>query len=306
MADNEDNEDIKRRRAQEAASIFRRLNENPADEQALQDRDAFLARGEAEQKIYAQMTRALSAAKMGMAPKPKAPKSPLVLVFFIVLGAALYFGYEPAFIALQADARTELEAQSFDLISGDMVILDASTALADETDGTIRQVRLLKGAAFFDVNSEPRPFAVVVDGLTVEVLGTAFEVSKFNESISVSVAEGRVTVRIGVETWTVQSGQRLTLDDNRQVFTEESPENNIANWRDGFLVTDGMTFGEVAEVIDRRLQGPILILDDDLANTRVSGRIDLSRPIITLRALAATKNGTVRSIWGLGTIVTGD
>ncbi|MEM8839758.1 MAG: FecR domain-containing protein, partial [Pseudomonadota bacterium] len=226
--------------------------------------------------------------------------------FFIVLGAALYFGYEPAFIALQADARTELEAQSFDLISGDTAILDASTALADDTDGTIRQVRLLKGAAFFDVNSETRPFAVVVDGLTVEVLGTAFEVAKFNESVSVSVAEGRVAVRIGVGTWTVQSGQRLTLDDNRRVLTEESPENNIANWRDGFLVTDGMTFGEVAEVIDRRLQGPILILDDGLAKTRVSGRIDLSRPIITLRALAATKNGTVRSIWGLGTIVAGE
>ncbi|MEM8823942.1 MAG: FecR domain-containing protein [Pseudomonadota bacterium] len=287
------------RRAREAANIFRRLSEDPDDIEAQRDRDVFLARGPEERKTYARMSRGVDIAKKGVSSKKKPPYA---LAALAILGGAIYAAYEPLSIRLLADERTTLQARQVALASGDAVSLDASTALIDRSNEEARRVVLLQGAAFFDVERDGRAFLVEFDGVTIEVLGTAFEVAKIDDTTIVSVAEGMVDVRLQGESWQLQMGDRLELTEAGIADMRTVAPDSVGAWKDGFIITDGMTFGQVIDVIDRRVPGPIVITDQDLAETGVSGRLDLSRPRDALRTLAATSDAQVLSVGPLAIV----
>ncbi|MEM8836461.1 MAG: FecR domain-containing protein [Pseudomonadota bacterium] len=302
MSDPDDPDPDEVQRAEEAAKIFRRLNEDPEDLQAQREKEAFLARGEAERKTYARVLRAVKTAKFALTPKPKKPPYLSILVA-IAAGTALYAAYEPVSIYWRADAITALDTQQIALASGDRTHLDASTALVDASDTDVRRVTLLKGAAFFEVQSGEKRFVVDVDETAIEVTGTAFEVARLDDKVLVAVVEGAVDVRRAGRVFSLGSGESLQLPDGEDPILEAIGFDTIATWREGFLVADGMTFGEVVEVLERRLPGPVIIIGAELASTRVSGRLNLTSPMDALRALAATSGATVRSAGPLGTLV---
>ncbi len=69
------------------------------------------------------------------------------------------------------------------LADGSTVLLDADSALADDFSEGERQVRLLRGGAFFEVQHDPQhPFKVIAADGEVRVLGTRFEVRLLEDS----------------------------------------------------------------------------------------------------------------------------
>lgn len=290
-----------RRRAREAATIVRRLQDDPDDAAAQQDLTRFLARGEAERSTYARMTRALAAARQGMRRK-RAPKAAALFGALLVVAAAA-FGFEPLRLHALADSVTGRQPQPLLLASGDAASLDAGTALADASDGAERRVTLLAGAAYFDVGQDGRRFVVEAGGLSVDALGTGFEVAWLGDGVLVAVAEGRVAVQAGGQVWQLMPGDRLHWSGDAAPVIDAVAVTAIAAWRDDRLQADGMTLGQVASVIDRRVAGPILVYDSALAGTEVSGGLDLSRPLDALRTLAASADASVTSVSPLVTIV---
>lgn len=286
------------RLAREAAKIFLRLSENPDDPKAILDRNTFLARGDAERRTYAKMARTWKATRQ----HDRSRKVKTVAIVGVVVASA-YFLYEPLRLQISADVQSALSAERAMLISGDIAELDASTALIDRTNGDERRVVLLAGAAFFDVETDARPFIVQVDDLQAKAIGTAFEVAQSDDDIFVTVSKGLVEVRAENVTWQVTPGQRLYWSGDGQPEIDSIKSESIATWRKDRLVTDGMTFGQVAAVIERRLQGKILILDNKLANSFVSGGLDLTNPHQALRTLSATRGATVLVLPSLLTVI---
>ncbi|MEM7060420.1 MAG: FecR domain-containing protein [Pseudomonadota bacterium] len=282
----------------EAAQIFLRLREDPENAALKAERDAFLARGAVERAAYEKLTRAWLAARKG---RKRSNGRTMLLLMGIITGS-LYLFSDTLRVYLQADNRTGLEARQITLASGDTADLDAGSAIADDTDAPTRHVTLLQGAAYFDVETDARRFVVEAGALVAEALGTEFAVSRADDAVFVSVSEGTVEVRAGSKVWTINTGQRLRWAEDSARITQIAPS-DVAAWRRGQLVTDGMSFAEVVEILDRRISGEIVITDSALARSSVVGGLDLTRPDQALRTLAAVRGATITAIPPLVTFV---
>ncbi|MEM6904265.1 MAG: FecR domain-containing protein [Pseudomonadota bacterium] len=282
----------------EAATIFLQLRQNPDEIALIGERDAFLARGQAERRAYRTIVKAWS----GAAPKRRSSKLASIALLAAGLGLAAVFG-PSLHTAWRADFATGTEPDRVVLASGDGAELDADTALIDATDGSSRVVELLEGAAFFSVETDRRPFAVTIGPVTAEALGTAFETAHIDGEIMVAVAEGVVAVRNQAQSWQIEAGERLLWSEGEGARIEEVSAQSIASWRTDRLLALGMTFAEVADVIDRRLPGRVVILEPSLGASRVTGGFDLRDPASALRALAASRDAEVIAAPPLGAVI---
>lgn len=106
------------------------------------------------------------------------------------------------------------------LEDGSIVYLAQQAALSfpEHFGGEKREV-ILEGEAFFDINKhESKPFIVETELVSVEVLGTAFNIVSTKESpFSLSVLRGKVRVvnKKDGKTMFVESGQSVFLNDEK-------------------------------------------------------------------------------------------
>lgn len=290
----------KERLLKEASDLFLRYRQDPRDRDAIQARDTFIARGDAERRAWAQIEDAWTVT--GGKRKPKPRTLPVIIaVGFLVLG---YVMSDPLRIYVQADHIADDTPLEVTLSSGDVAVLDATTALIDDSAGDVRRVKLLRGAGYFEVDQVGIPFVVTLDDVSVEVLGTAFEVARIDEAVQVAVFEGRVAVEKAGQRIEVLPGERLVWDDGEPEL-DRVDVSDVASWRRGRLVADGMTFGQVADVLDRRIPGQIVITNRRLRNVPMTGTLDVNRPMVSLRNLASGLGASVISSGPLGTVVYG-
>lgn len=290
MTSKNDTQAARSRRAAEAASIVRRLDENPNDTNALADKLAFVSRGQAEKRTYALAERAIAAATKGINAKDRRRT-----YSFAVLGAlllSLFALREPIWIGLQADHRSQLTVATTALKSGDVLVLDASSAVEDDTGGALRTVTLLRGGGFFDVTTDGRGFVVQAGDVSVEVLGTAFEVMHLEDGLRVTVSEGHVSVRSDARVENLSAGEQLFVRGD-DIEKRGINETEVARWRNRELSLNGLTLAQAARFLDRRVPGRVLVLGHTLSNTNLRGTLDLSDPRNAIEVLAATGNARV-------------
>lgn len=285
----------------EAAEIFLQLKEDPDNPELTRRRDLFCARGREEKRAYDDLLKTWKASGV-----MKATGTLRSIAFAAAIVAVSYLMYEPVRIALLSDHATRALPQETPLASGDSAFLDGTSALSDRSDDDTRSFELLQGAAFFDVESGARPFQVEVADVTVTVVGTAFETALIDDSVLISVVEGIVRVQLDDQSWTLTAGQQFVSSDDAGITLTELATQDMATWRTDRLVVDGMTLGEAADIIQRRLNGPVFFTNADLRQTRVSGSLDLSQPLTALRILAQTGGGRLYEIAGMGRVIARD
>ncbi|MCG8446722.1 MAG: FecR domain-containing protein [Hyphomicrobiales bacterium] len=284
----------------EAAEIFLGLRSAPKDPALLNERDEFLKRGQAERNAYSRIARAWAAS--GQKPRVWRPPS-IVVAMLVFIGAIAYFSSPQIRLLLLADHITGLEPQRIELSTGDIVDLDASSALADNANTNTRNISLLRGAAFFTVQNEARSFIVTAGDVTVEALGTAFEISFLDHEVAVATYEGLVKITADDYTWQLNPGERFVRSDSNEAAVTPVELSGIASWRGDRLVADGMTFAQVAAVLDRRLTGEVVVFADALRNSRVTGSFDLQQPMSALRLLAATRGAHISNLQPVVTVI---
>ena len=275
-----------------------RLREHPEDARLKAERDAFLARGEAERAAYAQVVTAWEGSGRKLGPN----KSVIIAAMLGVL-VSVYIMAEPLRTYLMADFQSGDSAQDIVLAAGDRAVLDAHTAVSDDTEANTRRVTLIEGAAVFDVDQETRSFVVSAGDVTIEVLGTTFEALRMNDTVAVAVEEGRVRIRAVDASWTLNAGDRLIWSQASGGVVSQIEMDAVAPWRNRRFVADGLTFSEVATVIDRHLPGRIVITSAALAEARVMGTINLEDPKRALDALVAAKGARVISAGSFAHVV---
>jgi transmembrane sensor len=92
-------------------------------------------------------------------------------------------------------AVVRLEPERHVLEDGSVVELNALATVEVRYTAAERQVRLVRGEAFFIVAKNPqRPFRVSANQVTVQAVGTAFSVGLDPKELSVLVTEGKVRV----------------------------------------------------------------------------------------------------------------
>lgn len=186
---------------------------------------------------------------------------------------------------MRADHMTGIgERREVMLSDGSVVQLDSGSAIALDYTGARRGVRLLAGAAMFNIAPDPaRPFTVDAEGGSVTALGTAFAVRDEGGRATVTVTRHSVRVEGAGRTAVVGEGQRA--DFGRTALSGPLPaQGDAAAWTRGRLVVVDRPLGEVVAQIGRYRRGYVA-LTGPAAAIRVSGVYDLDRPLAALDSI---------------------
>lgn len=220
----------------------------------------------------------------------------------LAVAACLLVALAPRlWLMVQADYRSsDGHRSNVTLADGSRVTLDADSAISVNITASQRDMRLLAGQAFFEVARNPaRPFHVLVGEVRVTVTGTAFNVDLSDASIDVAVSHGSVNVdeqpsgrSLGQA---MQAGQQLAYDRKQQsTRAGKQPVSQVAAWRGGQLIANNARLGDVVHSLGRYLPGAVLLRDEQLANSRVTGVYNIDKPDAALAALARAYGGSVQ------------
>ena len=133
----------------------------------------------------------------------------------------------------------------------------------------------LKGEAYFEVAKDlDRPFRVHCDGLTITALGTAFNVSVYQDEQYpvIALVEGKVKVNSFSESVVLNPGELCILDrDNYKLDKAKADLNNLISWKDGTLVFDGESIEKTMSKLERWFGVDITVVGNDHRNPKYYG-----------------------------------
>lgn len=215
----------------------------------------------------------------------------LAVAAAVVILAVAVAKFPDFMLSMRADYRTAAgESQKISLPDGSVMTLNtASSVSLDFADGR-RAVTLLSGEAFFQVVHDPQhPFRVTGHLGDAEVKGTAF-------SVRTDETEDKVLVREGlVDAGPLESRQTRALlaAGHGAIITKASmspmPEGDTERelaWLDGRISFVDRPFGRVLDDLRRYYGGRIIVTNDRLKRTAVSGDYRLDNPELVIRSLA--------------------
>ena len=219
------------------------------------------------------------------------------------LAACLMIAVLPSVLLhMSADLVTATgELRSAVLEDGSRVHLAPESAVELRFAAGAREINLIEGAAFFEVESDPSsPFRVRAGDSVTTVLGTAFEVRRTGDAEQVAVQHGRVQVEAGSSlpssSSELRAGEWLRLGAAAAPARGRLAPDEIAAWRDGDLIARDRPVGEIVDALRRYHGGAIVMLDESFAARRVSGIYSLRNPAQTLGDLAAAHGARLRQV----------
>jgi transmembrane sensor len=169
------------------------------------------------------------------------------------------------------------------LADGTSVILNTNSRLDVNFSANRRDVRLVRGEAYFDVvHDKTRPFTVYARNYVVRDIGTAFAVHLSKEGlVEVGVTKGSVEVTpanapvsgsvksLGI----LEAGQNIVLGEKveRAETVSSADMGRKLAWRQGDLIYTGQPLKEVLADISRYSNIRIELADPALENLPVGG-----------------------------------
>lgn len=177
--------------------------------------------------------------------------------------------------------------QDLALSDGSRVMLDGGSAMDFTAGAGSRLVTLRKGAAWFDVEKDGRPFTVRLGETEIRALGTRFGVRDCGACLEVTLEEGSVEITApGLSPVRLLPGQQLRLASGEEAQVAEVDAPEALAWREGRYVFYDASLREVASVLSRHGAGAVFFADETLASHRISGSIGLDDAGSELKALS--------------------
>jgi transmembrane sensor len=219
---------------------------------------------------------------------------PIVASCLTLLVAGCWLWLErPSFIQdLSADYVTARgERRDIRLDDGSRILMDADTAMDLEISVGLRQVRLLRGTAFFDVSRNGQAFTVQAENGEIRVLGTRFDVAiRQDGKVAVTLETGSVEVSAvdQGQNLVIKPGETVTYDMNGIGKAQAVAVEDEMAWHEGRFIFNNARLADVLAQIERYRDGRIMLLGTSLGERRVSGNIPLGDTDQALRALQAS------------------
>ena len=206
----------------------------------------------------------------------------------------LTFFLHPAMLQnLQSDYYTATgEQRQIDLADGSRLLLNTDSAVTVDVEGNVRRVQLLRGEAYFEVAHAPqRPFWVVADEVRARVTGTEFSVGRSADSVTITVAEGRVetsTHAHAEQITPLTPGESARYQGRQLAAVQTTDVQRTLAWRQGQMVFVQATLAEVVEQINRYRPGRLIITDEQLKNRPITAVFSVHRLDDAITALERT------------------
>nr|WKN34057.1 FecR domain-containing protein [Tunicatimonas sp. TK19036] len=172
------------------------------------------------------------------------------------------------------------ETKKIILPDSSTVMLNANSSLSYEDDWNRHEDRkvILEGEAYFDVQHtrNHRKFLVQTNAVTVEVLGTTFNVNQRRGKAQVVLSTGKVTLyppnKAVADHITMQPGDLVELDTVQYIQKQVNTAEYTA-WTSDELVFNGTTVADIAQMLEDNYGLHIVMTDTTLAQKRFHGRV---------------------------------
>ncbi|NIE76426.1 FecR family protein [Pantoea sp. Ap-967] len=225
----------------------------------------------------------------------------------LVLAMGVAGGWRPVdwLQNLQADFSSGEAIRQVTLADQSQVTLDAGSAIAVHFQQGERHVRLLHGAAFFQVTHTGEPFVVEAGEGQVRVLGTQFEVREQGDGAQVTVRSGRVAVTAaqGQAAHELTANQQLAFADGQAGETQSVDSDSRLAWRQGWLNYYQVPLAQVVDDLGRYYPGRIVLLDGELGRRKVSGSFPVAEPLAALDSLGQVLGFSRQTLLGRLTVI---
>jgi len=197
-------------------------------------------------------------------------------------------------------------AQNFEptrrLPDGSIVEIKQGAELKVQFGPAIRRVELVRGEAFFQVESDPsRPFVVRAGGVDVRAVGTAFNIQITTASIEVLVTAGKVGLADtkgesllprfhNGEVPVLIAGQKATIGPALSVRIAQVGAEDLQQltWRMLRLEFDGVELGKAVEQFNRYNRRQIVLDGEAVRTSQISGAFLTNDPETFARLVAAS------------------
>ncbi|UPG94717.1 FecR family protein [Luteibacter aegosomatissinici] len=203
------------------------------------------------------------------------------LAAVVVLGGGLFLAYRHGPDAPRAYASERAGHRDIDLPDGSSIELGGATSVTARYGRDIRAVDLDAGEAFFRVAHAERPFVVTAGPLRIRDLGTAFNVRRTGDRVTVAVTEGRVRVSPSADegdggTVELGAGREVSFDpETRAMRILDIDPVTATAWRDHRLEFVNEPLSSVLENINRYSARPIRVADPALSRLTFTGTVQV-------------------------------
>ncbi|WP_294251359.1 FecR domain-containing protein [uncultured Sphingomonas sp.] len=245
------------------------------------------------------------------APEPKRGRKVLVAMLTTITACAIGVGgwitYQssaptsdrPAALADTTDNRTlstSTAPQTVQLADGSTVTLAVDTMVGVEIATGVRQLRLLRGKARFEVAHERRPFIVLAGGGSVTARGTIFEVALAPAGrVEVRLLRGAVDVAMPRGTAKATPAIRRLAPGQEVTYSAEPehPAARVTSAGAAGLQSDtpqsfeAVPVQELIALANRTTSRPIRLAEPSLGARRVSGWFRVDDTLLLARRLGA-------------------
>ncbi len=187
------------------------------------------------------------------------------------------------------------EWKTVDLPDGSVVKLNANSELRipkQWEEGTLRKV-WLKGEGFFEIVGKPQAgakFQVVTGELTIEVLGTSFNVHSRGDRTNVFLEEGKIRLDLGQEEKYLDPGELIEYSGQKKAITKQykaSAERHIS-WKDGTLFLKDATTSEILKKLEEIYGVSITVRDEDIFSELKTVAVPMDKLSIAIPILERT------------------
>ena len=190
------------------------------------------------------------------------------------------------------------EWKTINLPDGSIVSLNANSTLqlTEHWDNNIDREVWLKGEAFFDITHYPATktkFLVHTDDLTIEVLGTQFNVQTTTTTTEVFLEKGKIQLNLADTLALMRPRELVTYSKQKKkiIHQEKEVTHSPGTWRTGILTLKNQMITHIAERIEEIYGLEVVIkraaLKNEIRTIAIPiDRLDLAIPILetTLQA----------------------
>lgn len=191
-----------------------------------------------------------------------------VIVLAMGFGAAVMAWFQPTQQEVQMQTVYADRGEQIQVVlqDGTHIYLNAGSRLVFPSRFTSRnRCVVLVGEAYFEVTkNKHRPFVVDLNGASVEVLGTQFNVKAYeNELVQVNLDEGHVLFHGAKQSVEMQAGERLSYDRRTcySMLYRNTDTRMASAWKEHRLEVNGMPMQELKTMLERDYDVDINIRD---------------------------------------------
>lgn len=238
-------------------------------------------------------------------------------VLLLIAGAGVWMLYPRANRQLALDTKEGVR-KKVTLEDGTLVWMNVGSHFSYPANiGNGEREVYLKGEAFFEVApKETHPFIIHTNGISVQVLGTRFNVKAYqgDESMETTLMEGRVAVKVTNQPYqqlVMMPGQKLTIRKKEKGIPAPSANTRIFDWGEVIAIVETVkptvsqtvselvwmddrlefkdkSFPELARLMSRWYDRKIILTDTFPADYRFKGAFKKETVTEALQALQVT------------------